>query len=70
MELFKELMAFHLLATIVWLLWVLGSQAGTDGVARALSGLVVLALAARIYGRWQATKPLASDNDCDIDWHL
>lgn len=60
MELFKELMAFPLLATIVWLLWVLGSQAGTDGVARALSGLVVLALAAWIYGRWQATKPLAS----------
>lgn len=60
MEAFKQLMAFPLLATIVWLLWVLGSQVGNDGVARALAGLVVLALAAWIYGRWQVTHPRAS----------
>jgi len=45
METFKQLMAFPLYLTVVWLLWVLGRQAGVDAVAIAASGLVLLAFA-------------------------
>ncbi len=60
MEILKQVMAFPLLATIVWLIWVLGSQIGNDGVAHALAGLVIIALAAWAYGRWQVAKPALS----------
>ena len=60
MEIFKQAMAFPLLATVVWLLWVLGSQVGNDGVAQALAGLVIIALSAWIYGRLQVARPLAA----------
>ena len=38
---FKQLMAFPMFATVVWLVWVLGQQSGIDG-AGALLGLLVL----------------------------
>jgi len=41
----KQGLAFPMFATVVWLLWVLGLQAGIDGVARALLALVALAFA-------------------------
>lgn len=44
METLKELLAFPLYATTVWLLWVAGKQAGVDTMAAALGGLVLLAL--------------------------
>lgn len=44
METFKQLMAFPMFATVVWLLWVLGQQTGIDGAAALLMLLVVLAL--------------------------
>ena len=58
METFKQFMVFPLLATVVWLTWVLGSQQGNDGTAKFLFGLVVISLAAWLYGRWQVRKPL------------
>jgi thiol:disulfide interchange protein DsbD len=45
MESFKQLMAFPLYLTVVWLLWVLGRQAGVDAIAVALCGLVLLSFA-------------------------
>lgn len=51
---FKQLMAFPLYATVVWLAWVLGSQTGNDGMAKLLLALTVIALAAWAYGRAQA----------------
>jgi thiol:disulfide interchange protein DsbD len=45
METFKQAMAFPLYLTVVFLLWVLDGQAGRDGVALALLGLVLLSLA-------------------------
>jgi thiol:disulfide interchange protein len=45
METFKQLMAFPMYLTAVWLLWVLGKQRGVDGLALLLAGLTVLALA-------------------------
>ena len=41
---FKQLMAFPMFATVVWLVWVLGQQSGIDGAAALLGLLVLLAL--------------------------
>jgi thiol:disulfide interchange protein len=38
----KVLMSFPMFATVVWLVWVLGQQAGIDGVAGLLAVLVAL----------------------------
>jgi thiol:disulfide interchange protein DsbD len=50
METFKQLMAFPLYLTVVWLLWVLGRQTGIDAVALVASGLVLLAFALWLWG--------------------
>jgi thiol:disulfide interchange protein DsbD len=57
METFKQLMAFPLFATVAWLVWVMGAQLGNDGAARLLFGLILIALAAWTYGRWQGVAP-------------
>ncbi len=48
---FKQVLAFPLYATVVWLLWVLGNQTGTDGMALIVATCVLLALAAWLYQR-------------------
>ncbi len=52
---FKTFMAFPMFATVVWLLWVLGLQAGVDAVAATL-GLVVAAA----FGAWVLGIPAPS----------
>lgn len=47
MDKFKQFLAFPMYGAVVWLLWVLAQQAGPDGVALALIGLVVIA-----FGLW------------------
>ncbi len=47
---FKTLMAFPMFATVVWLVWVLGQQAGIDGAAALLILLVALAFLAWALG--------------------
>ena len=47
---FKVLMAFPMFATVVWLVWVLGQQAGIDGAAALLLLLLALAFAAWALG--------------------
>ncbi len=42
---FKQLMAFPMFATVVWLVWVLGQQSGIDGAGALLALLVLMALA-------------------------
>ncbi len=51
METFKQLMAFPMYLTAVWLLWVLGGLTDRDGMALALIGLVLVAMALWIWGR-------------------
>ena len=65
MDTFRKLMAFPMLATVVWLVWVLGQQSGIDGAGALLIllvglGLVVwaLSLAGRAR-RWMATVSVA-----------
>jgi thiol:disulfide interchange protein DsbD len=52
MEAFKQILAFPLFATSAWLAWVLGAQAGNDAVLALLLGLVIIGMAAWMYGRW------------------
>ena len=52
MERFKQLMGFLLMATVVWLLWVLGNQLGLEGVIWTLSFLLALGLACAMIGSW------------------
>ena len=52
METFKQVMAFPLLVTVIWLLWVLGLQAGLAAVITALGCLLVSGVAGWLYGRW------------------
>jgi thiol:disulfide interchange protein/DsbC/DsbD-like thiol-disulfide interchange protein len=44
MNTFRQLMAFPMFATVVWLLWVLGQQTGIDGAAALLLLLLLLTL--------------------------
>ena len=40
----RSVLGFALLATLVWLLWIVGQQAGTDGMTVLLGFLLCLAL--------------------------
>ncbi len=51
METFRQFLAFPLFLTVIWLLWVLGRQAGTDAVAVALIALVALGFVLWLTGR-------------------
>ena len=52
MEQFKEAMGFVLLATVIWLLSVLGQQAGQSGVINTTAFLLTVAFATWIIGRF------------------
>jgi thiol:disulfide interchange protein DsbD len=52
MESLKQFMGFLLVATVIWLLWVLGMQAGANLVIIVLFSLLFTAISAWIYGRW------------------
>jgi len=54
MDLLKELLAFPMYAAVVWLLWVMSQEAGSDGVLAAAAGLVLLGFAGWALGRAQA----------------
>lgn len=53
----KQLLAFPMFASAVWLVWVLAQQTGPDGVAVALGSLVVTGLAAWVWGLTQLSRP-------------
>lgn len=57
METFKELMAFPLLGTGIWLLWVLGQQKGVVAVIAALIFLMVILFALWAGRRVSGTLP-------------
>jgi thiol:disulfide interchange protein DsbD len=56
METLKQVLAFPMFATTVWLVWVFGQQAGIDGVALLLFALLLLGGACWILGRWGASR--------------
>ncbi|MFA0810922.1 protein-disulfide reductase DsbD family protein [Microbulbifer epialgicus] len=53
MDRLKQLLAFPMYLTAVWLLWVLGRQAGGDGIALVLTGAVAIAFALWLWPRPQ-----------------
>jgi len=58
METLKQVMAFPMYLTAIWLLWVLGRQRGTDAIIGVLAGIVVLALALWWFerSRWRGAR--------------
>ncbi|WP_313804753.1 protein-disulfide reductase DsbD family protein [Sphingobium sp.] len=54
MDSLKQAMAFPLIGTIIWLLWVFGLQTGMDGMLNALLALLGLSVALWLWGRWGA----------------
>lgn len=62
METFRQLLAFPLYASVLWLLWVLGRQTDIDHAIIAALGLLLLAFALWLFGRShkRAGKVLAS----------
>lgn len=49
----KHVLAFALLASAVWLAWIVGRGYGPDAMAGALAFFVAVGIAAWAYGRWQ-----------------
>jgi thiol:disulfide interchange protein len=49
METFAQVLAFPMYAATAWLIWVLSQQAGSNGVAAALFGLVFIGFAAWLH---------------------
>ncbi len=56
MKTLKQGLAFPLLATAVWLVWVFGLQTGLDAAAGLLLALVLVGLAAWAWGSWPRFK--------------
>ncbi len=56
---FKELLAFPLYATALWLLWVIGRQVGIDGAIMVLAGGILIAFALWLWRGGKAAKALA-----------
>lgn len=54
METFKEVLAFPLFLTAIWLLWVLGRQAGMNAVAAACVGALLIAFGFWLLGKKKA----------------
>ncbi len=52
MDSLKQFMGFLLMATVIWLIWVFGSQAGTNAVSALLLVLMFSGMGAWILGRW------------------
>jgi thiol:disulfide interchange protein/DsbC/DsbD-like thiol-disulfide interchange protein len=57
METFRVAMAFPLLATVAWLVWVFGQQTGNDGVLSLLMALLLGSFAAWLYGHFASREP-------------
>jgi thiol:disulfide interchange protein len=58
MEFVKQLLAFPLYGTVVWLLWVLMQEVGPDNALGALFGLVLVAFAVWVYGQTRFAAPV------------
>jgi thiol:disulfide interchange protein/DsbC/DsbD-like thiol-disulfide interchange protein len=54
MAILKQALAFPMYAAAAWLVWVISQQAGSDGVLATLSGVVLIGLAAWVFGATQA----------------
>ncbi len=56
METLKQLMAFPIFATVIWLLWVFGHQADIDSLAVLLISLLIVSFAGWILHHWPQSR--------------
>jgi thiol:disulfide interchange protein DsbD len=56
METFQQVLAFPMYAATAWLVWVLTLQTGTNGLAIALAGIILIGFAAWLYQKTQLTR--------------
>ncbi|WP_333606861.1 protein-disulfide reductase DsbD family protein [Arsukibacterium sp.] len=56
MDTLKHLLAYPLYLSAVWLAWVFGRQTGIDALALLLCGMVAIAAACWLWGRWQFSR--------------
>ncbi len=56
MEILQQLLAFPMYGAAAWLVWVLTQQSGTDGLAIALGGMVLLGFAAWLHQKTQMSR--------------
>ncbi|MBD2775572.1 protein-disulfide reductase DsbD family protein [Iningainema tapete] len=56
METFQQILAFPMYAASAWLVWVLTLQAGTDGLAVALGGMILIGFAAWLHQKTQMSR--------------
>lgn len=56
---FKHVLGFALLATAIWLVWLIGRMAGADGIVRLLIFLLSCGIGAWIFGLVQFKSPRA-----------
>jgi len=54
MQTIKQVFAFPLFLTVVWLVWVLGNQVGINGVLKSLIGITFFGASLFAYGKTQA----------------
>jgi len=55
METMKQILAFPMFATVIWLVWVFGQQAGVGGATYLLMALLLVGAAGWMVGRWHRT---------------
>jgi thiol:disulfide interchange protein DsbD len=55
METLRQVLAFPMFATVIWLVWVFGQQTGVSGAALLLSALLLVTAAGWMVGRWHRT---------------
>ena len=58
METFQQILAFPMYGATAWLVWVLTQQAGTDGLAVALGGIILIGFAAWLHQKTQMSRQL------------
>jgi thiol:disulfide interchange protein/DsbC/DsbD-like thiol-disulfide interchange protein len=54
MVIFKEVMGFLMLGTVLWLVWVFGAQTSSLGIILLLSAFFFLSLGCWVFGTWGA----------------
>jgi thiol:disulfide interchange protein len=60
METFKQLMAFLVFGTVIWLAWVLGLQTSSEGLVTLLLAFFSIGFAVWTAKRWQRTSMVAT----------
>jgi thiol:disulfide interchange protein len=58
METLQQVLAFPMYGAVAWLVWVLTLQAGTNGLAIALVGIILIGFAAWLHQKTQLSSPL------------